>query len=240
MRLFYTHVANQDIASGGKFADYLCASGTGTATKNQIIPCLGRERLDKITSEDINRWLLDFKERTVINAGGKEAVKSYKNTYANTVFGTFWLMLNYEHNKAAWRETAQRAFFICLAEFPQFKADLDVLYEHGYIKVTGDTSLEWTKTWTSLTGYFKWIGAPHSAAGGFWNPVSKCFGIPKRALSKGASTDGNPTKPRYSRDFKKNQKDFGRAPGADVELPKKLMAFQESKKTCFRSGKRGT
>jgi hypothetical protein len=67
--------------------------------KNQIIPCFGKARLDKITSEDINRWLLGFKERTVINADGKEVVKSYKNTYANTVFGTFWLMLNEAVNR---------------------------------------------------------------------------------------------------------------------------------------------
>ena len=62
--------------------------------KNQIIPCFGKMRLDKIISEDINRWLLGFKERTVIDTDGKEQVKSYKNTYANTVFGTLWLMLN--------------------------------------------------------------------------------------------------------------------------------------------------
>jgi hypothetical protein len=57
--------------------------------KNQILPYFGKARLDKITSEDINNWLLGFKERKVINTDGKETVKSYKNTYANTVFGTF-------------------------------------------------------------------------------------------------------------------------------------------------------
>jgi integrase len=62
--------------------------------RNQINPYFGKTRLDRITSEDINQWLLGFKERTVINAEGKEEVKSYKNTYANTVFGTCWLMLN--------------------------------------------------------------------------------------------------------------------------------------------------
>jgi integrase len=67
--------------------------------KNQILPYFGKTRLDKITSTDINNWLLGFKERKVINADGKEEVRSYKNTYANTVFGTFWLMLNEAVNR---------------------------------------------------------------------------------------------------------------------------------------------
>jgi integrase len=67
--------------------------------KNQILPYFGKVRLDKITPEDINNWLLGFKERKVINSDGKEEVKSYKNTYANTVFGTFWLMLNEAVNR---------------------------------------------------------------------------------------------------------------------------------------------
>jgi hypothetical protein len=67
--------------------------------RNQIIPFFGKTRLDKISSEDINQWLLGFKERTVVNADGKEETKSYKNTYANTVFGTFWLMLNVAVNR---------------------------------------------------------------------------------------------------------------------------------------------
>jgi integrase len=67
--------------------------------KNQIIPFFGKTRLDRITSEDINQWLLGFKERTVVNADGKEETRSYKNTYANTVFGTFWLMLNEAVNR---------------------------------------------------------------------------------------------------------------------------------------------
>jgi hypothetical protein len=32
-------------------------------------------------------------------AEGKEETKSYKNTYANTVFRTFWLMLNEAVNR---------------------------------------------------------------------------------------------------------------------------------------------
>jgi hypothetical protein len=67
--------------------------------KNQILLYFGKTWLDKITSEDINNWLLGFKERKALNVDGKEEVKSYKNTYANTVFGTFWLMLNEAVNR---------------------------------------------------------------------------------------------------------------------------------------------
>jgi hypothetical protein len=48
---------------------------------NQILPFFGIVPLDKITDKDINKWLLDFKNR------------EYKNTYANTVFGTLNVML---------------------------------------------------------------------------------------------------------------------------------------------------
>jgi len=67
--------------------------------KNQILPYFGKTPLDKITSGDINKWLLGFKDRTVVNSEGKKEIKSYKNTYANTVFGTFWLMLNEAVNR---------------------------------------------------------------------------------------------------------------------------------------------
>jgi integrase len=55
--------------------------------KNQILPYFGKIPLDKITTEAVNNWLLGFKDR------------EYKNTYANTVFGTLWLMLNEAVNR---------------------------------------------------------------------------------------------------------------------------------------------
>jgi hypothetical protein len=55
--------------------------------KNQILPFFGNTPLDKITTEAVNNWLLAFKDR------------NYKNTYANTVFGTLWLMLNEAVNR---------------------------------------------------------------------------------------------------------------------------------------------
>jgi hypothetical protein len=64
-----------------------------------MLPFFGKMPLDKIATEDINNWLLGFRERKMINADGKEEVKSYKNTYANTVFGTLWLMLNEAVNR---------------------------------------------------------------------------------------------------------------------------------------------
>jgi hypothetical protein len=37
--------------------------------RNQILPYFGKTRLDKIASENINNWLLGFKERKVSRAG---------------------------------------------------------------------------------------------------------------------------------------------------------------------------
>jgi hypothetical protein len=58
----------------------------------QIIQFLGDMQLDKITNKDVNSWLLGFKEQKVVKDGKTETV-SCKNTYANTVFGTFNVML---------------------------------------------------------------------------------------------------------------------------------------------------
>jgi integrase len=67
--------------------------------KNQILPYFGKLPLDKISSGDINNWLLGFKDRTFLAGDGKQVKRSYKNTYANTVFGTLWLMLNEAVNR---------------------------------------------------------------------------------------------------------------------------------------------
>jgi integrase len=61
-------------------------------TANQILPFFANTPLEKITSKDINKWLLGFKKREVMIDGKKE-IKSYKNTYANTVFGTLYTMM---------------------------------------------------------------------------------------------------------------------------------------------------
>ena len=75
------------------------ANGCKAMVKNQILPFFGKTPLDKISSEDINQWLLGFKDRTVVSDDGTETKKSYKNTYANTAFGTLWLMLNEAVNR---------------------------------------------------------------------------------------------------------------------------------------------
>jgi len=59
---------------------------------NQILPFFADTPLDKITDKDVNKWLLGFRERKTENDGKTEIVK-YQNTYANTVFGTFNVML---------------------------------------------------------------------------------------------------------------------------------------------------
>jgi hypothetical protein len=59
---------------------------------NQILPFFANTPLDKITDKNVNKWLLGFRERKVQKEGKTEIVR-YQNTYANTVFGTFNVML---------------------------------------------------------------------------------------------------------------------------------------------------
>jgi integrase len=61
-------------------------------TVNQILPFFGDTPLEKMTGKAINKWLLGFKKREVKTGEGTE-IKSYKNTYANTVFGTLYTMM---------------------------------------------------------------------------------------------------------------------------------------------------
>ncbi|MDR0473632.1 MAG: site-specific integrase [Treponema sp.] len=61
-------------------------------TTNQILPFFADAPLEKITDKDVNKWLLGFRERKVEKDGKTEIIK-YQNTYANTVFGTFNVML---------------------------------------------------------------------------------------------------------------------------------------------------
>ncbi|MDR2786588.1 MAG: hypothetical protein LBB83_11820, partial [Treponema sp.] len=63
-------------------------------TANQILPFFADTPLEKITYKDINKWLLGFKNRE-ITVDGKNEIKSYKNTYANTVLGTLNTMMSY-------------------------------------------------------------------------------------------------------------------------------------------------
>jgi integrase len=63
-------------------------------TANQILPFFADTPLEKITYKDVNKWLLGFKNREV-TVDGKTETKSYKNTYANTVFGTLHTMMAY-------------------------------------------------------------------------------------------------------------------------------------------------
>jgi hypothetical protein len=97
---------------------------------------------------------------------------------------------------------AKGALLECFVEFPQFKENLGVLVAEGYVKITSPETCTWTKSKTSLAEYFKWTGYDaEGVIGGFWAPISKCFGIDQRSLSRGASHNANPLKPEYSRDF---------------------------------------
>jgi integrase len=59
---------------------------------NQILPFFANKPLEDITDKAVNSWLLGFKKREVKD-GGDTKIKQYKNTYANTVFGTLNVML---------------------------------------------------------------------------------------------------------------------------------------------------
>jgi hypothetical protein len=97
---------------------------------------------------------------------------------------------------------ARGALFECFVEYPQFKEDLGVLVAEGYVKITGPETCTWTKSKTSLAEYFKWTGYDaEGVIGGFWSPISKCFGIDRRSLSRGASHNANPLKKEYSKAF---------------------------------------
>jgi integrase len=83
------YVKNQD--SRADITDYYIEKSE-KMTANQIVPFFGNMPLDKITDKDINDWLLGFRERKIEKDGKTETV-SYKNTYANTVFGALNIMM---------------------------------------------------------------------------------------------------------------------------------------------------
>jgi hypothetical protein len=59
---------------------------------NQILPFFADRPLEKITRNEVNKWLLGFKKRE-IKKGDTVEIKAYQNTYANTVFGTLHTMM---------------------------------------------------------------------------------------------------------------------------------------------------
>jgi hypothetical protein len=87
--------------------------------------------------------------------------------------------------------------------FPQFHKDFQGLFSEGVIKRIAFDHYEWTKSTTSLAEYFKWIGKNEKyIPGGFWAPIEKVFRINRKTLSKLASRNVNPLKPKESKDFK--------------------------------------
>jgi len=61
-------------------------------TESQLVPSFGGVPLDKITTADVNNWLLSFNKREV-TVDGKKKIREYKNTYANSVFRTLKVMM---------------------------------------------------------------------------------------------------------------------------------------------------
>jgi integrase len=59
--------------------------------KNQILPFFGETPLELINEEDINKWLIGFKDRGRKNKKG--VTKHYKNSYANNTLSVINVML---------------------------------------------------------------------------------------------------------------------------------------------------
>jgi hypothetical protein len=59
---------------------------------NQLLPFFTDVPINKITENDVNDWLMGFKNRKVTVDGNEKTVK-YQNTYANTVLGTLNVMM---------------------------------------------------------------------------------------------------------------------------------------------------
>jgi hypothetical protein len=129
------------------------------------------------------------------------------------------------------------ALLECFMDFHQFKEDLEVLIAEGYVKIIGQETCKWTKSKTSLAEYFKWTSYDAEwVTGGFWAPITRCFGENQRSLSRLASNNANPLKPEYSRDFIKIkvilEKHRKKAEMRDAERQiynyiKKLISFAE-------------
>jgi hypothetical protein len=71
--------------------------------------------------------------------------------------------------------------------------------------------------------------------GGFWGPVSKCFGISQRALSRAASTNGNFVKSEYSKDFLRIKKILEEYRANIQVIQKELRLFGKIKKLILEA-----
>lgn len=60
--------------------------------KNQILPFFGNAALDDISEEDINKWLIGFRDRGRTDKDGN-ITKHYKNSYANNALSVINIMM---------------------------------------------------------------------------------------------------------------------------------------------------
>ena len=77
--------------SWGEISDSYIASGT-CVTENQLLPFFGETPLDKITVQEINKWLPGFKRREII-VDGEKKIREYKNSFANSALRILSVML---------------------------------------------------------------------------------------------------------------------------------------------------
>jgi hypothetical protein len=92
----------------------------------------------------------------------------------------------------------------CLALFPYFEVDFELLVEEGYLEMTSPETCKWLKSKTSLAQYFKWLGKDGVyVPGGFWAPVEEAFGMKRHSLRRVASKNANVLKKDESIGFMK-------------------------------------
>jgi integrase len=120
------------------------------------MPFFGNVPLEKITAADIDKWLLGFSKREVVE-DGKKAVKQYKNTYANSVLGT----LNTMMQEAVRRELIQKNPCAKVRRLKNDRKDIELLtlgevqklFPEDYKKVWGSKDIAYAANkLASLTG----------------------------------------------------------------------------------------
>ena len=103
----------------------------------------------------------------------------------------------------------------CFLFYPQFLDDFHTLIDNGVIKHIAFDHYEWTKSKTSLAEYFDWLREEYlkmtgeirmNVKGGLWAPVESTFRIKGKPIKRGSLTklagdNGNPLKPKKSKNL---------------------------------------
>jgi integrase len=141
--------------SRGYIADSYLAT-CGSILERQIMPFFADVPLEKITFSDVDKWLLGFSSREVVE-DGKKVIKQYKNTYANSVLRTFNTMLQ----EAVRRDLIQRNPCAKVRRLKNDRKDIEIitvaevqkLFPENYKTVWGGKDIAYAANkLASLTG----------------------------------------------------------------------------------------